>query len=385
MLVEDQKSGGDASEQTLAEIRDITQDMLDLMEIQKAFTETIWVDSTGTFFIRKVVLDEATGNFVVTSELYDGTPYVPVPPIEPAMAGTDREITQQEYLAIANGTGFSTGDTILLIIIVNTPDGTIASQVWYNATTGATIAAPSLSDLEPSGLDRDILDALNLANSYLVGAATEATLSAINAKLGTLGQKAMAGSAPVVIASDQSTLPVSAASLPLPTDAATETTLSALNGKFGSLGQKAMAGSAPVVIASDQSTLAVSAASWPLPTGAATETTLASILADTFPNTTQLSDPEIFSEAITSGNNSAALVTVPTGGSRNLQVTSNSGLEYAIILNGSSGGTDGTVIQQLVAGETFSIPFKLAATATLRLRPTSGNMTTIDKVKVAVS
>lgn len=41
----------------------------------------------------------------------------------------------------------------------------------------------------------------------------------------------------------------------LPTGAATETTLSAINGKLNSLGQKTMANSVPVVIASDQSNL----------------------------------------------------------------------------------------------------------------------------------
>lgn len=48
---------------------------------------------------------------------------------------------------------------------------------------------------------------------------------------GPLGQAAMAASIPVVIASDQSAVPISAASLPLPSGAATEATLSALNGK----------------------------------------------------------------------------------------------------------------------------------------------------------
>lgn len=55
-------------------------------------------------------------------------------------------------------------------------------------------------------------------------------------------------------------VPVSAASLPLPSGAATsaaQTTgnnsLASIDAKFGSLGQKAMSGSAPVVIASDQS------------------------------------------------------------------------------------------------------------------------------------
>lgn len=44
----------------------------------------------------------------------------------------------------------------------------------------------------------------------------------------------------------------------LPTGASTETTLAALNAKFNSLGQKTMANSAPVVIASDQSAIPAS-------------------------------------------------------------------------------------------------------------------------------
>jgi hypothetical protein len=48
-----------------------------------------------------------------------------------------------------------------------------------------------------------------LSSALPTGAATESTLSGIDAKLGSLGQKAMAGSAPVVIASDQSAIPIS--------------------------------------------------------------------------------------------------------------------------------------------------------------------------------
>ena len=55
----------------------------------------------------------------------------------------------------------------------------------------------------------------------------------------------------------QATQPVSAASLPLPFGAATETTLSSIDGKLGSLGQKTMANSAPVVISSDQSAIPI--------------------------------------------------------------------------------------------------------------------------------
>jgi len=55
----------------------------------------------------------------------------------------------------------------------------------------------------------------------------------------------------------QATQPVSAVSLPLPTGASTEATLAALSAKFSALGQTTMALSAPVVIASNQSAIPV--------------------------------------------------------------------------------------------------------------------------------
>ncbi len=60
----------------------------------------------------------------------------------------------------------------------------------------------------------------------------------------------------------QATQPISAASLPLPTGAATETTLTALSNKTPVLGQAVMAASQPVVIASNQSSVPVSGAFW---------------------------------------------------------------------------------------------------------------------------
>jgi len=125
--------------------------------------------------------------------------------------------------------------------------------------------------------------------------ATEATVAsidtevtAINTKTPSLGQALMAASVPVAIASDQSTLPISAASLPLPTGAATESSLVAMSGKLpATLGQKVSAQSMSVTIASDQSDIDVAqAGTWDiqnitgtvsLPTGASTEATLATL------------------------------------------------------------------------------------------------------------
>lgn len=75
----------------------------------------------------------------------------------------------------------------------------------------------------------------------------------------SLGQKAMAASMAVVVANDQTAVPISAVSLPLPTSAATETTLAAASAKLpATLGQKAMANALAVSIASDQSALTTS-------------------------------------------------------------------------------------------------------------------------------
>lgn len=70
-----------------------------------------------------------------------------------------------------------------------------------------------------------------------------------------MGQKNMAGSIPVVFAIDQTAIPLTGtitANLGTIAGIATEVTLALLNAKFGTLGQKTMVGSAPVVIASDQ-------------------------------------------------------------------------------------------------------------------------------------
>jgi hypothetical protein len=108
-------------------------------------------------------------------------------------------------------------------------------------------------------------------------AATETTLAALNTKTPGLGQAVMASSTPVVIASNQTTLPVSAASLPLPAGGSTSALQTTGNNSLASidagipnaLGTAVIASSMPVNIASDQ-VVPISATALPLPTGAAT-------------------------------------------------------------------------------------------------------------------
>lgn len=137
--------------------------------------------------------------------------------------------------------------------------------------------------------------------------AIAASVASIDTKTPTVGQKTMALSSPVVIASDQSAVavsgpltdtqlraspvPVSAASLPLPSGAATaanqatqitaeqaiQVSVASIDTKTPALGQAVMASSSPVVIASNQSAIHTIVDSSALPSGAATEATLSTL------------------------------------------------------------------------------------------------------------
>ena len=171
-------------------------------------------------------------------------------------------------------------------------DGLEGALVTTNTNTGNS--ATSLSSIDTKLTSQATAANQTTMIGHLDG--VEGTLStidtdtgSIDSKLGTLGQKNMAGSAPVVLASDQAAIPVTANAgtnlntslLALETggnlatiagkDFATQTTLStidtdtgniatstsSIDGKLGTLGQKAMVGSAPVVLASDQAAIPV--------------------------------------------------------------------------------------------------------------------------------
>lgn len=76
-----------------------------------------------------------------------------------------------------------------------------------------------------------VIDGARDVTLTAVGAAVVAALTAlqtaVESRLGLVGQRSMAASTPVVVASDQTAVPMSATSLPLPAGAATQATLSA--------------------------------------------------------------------------------------------------------------------------------------------------------------
>lgn len=172
----------------------------------------------------------------------------------------------------------------------------------------------------------------------------------------SLGQKVSASSVPVVIASDQSTLPISAASLPLPTGASTSALQTTGNTSLASILANQTNGTQETTIVGTV----------PLPTGAATSalqttgnTSLSSILAD-LTNGTQVT-------------NITGTVPLPTGASTSaLQTTGNTSLA-SILANQTNGtqtvtgtGTAGTPATGVltVQGITSGTPIPVSGTVT---------------------
>jgi len=148
------------------------------------------------------------------------------------------------------------------------PTGTttqpVSGTVTANQGTGAAAGAPWSVELS-DGATFYTGAKTGQFPSALVGGRLDTNLGAwLGSTAPTVGSKTSANSVPVVIASDQSAVPISAASLPLPSGAATEATLltrladATFTARINTLGQKTMANSTPVVISSDQTVIPVS-------------------------------------------------------------------------------------------------------------------------------
>lgn len=163
-------------------------------------------------------------------------------------------------------------------------DTAITSLAAILTTEGATTDAAVSTDANGS------------VNAHIRGVIVN--LIALLARLpAALGQGTMAQSLRVVLPSDQSAVPVSLSSAPLPTGAATETTLAAVLAKLiaapateatvatlltlagfqariNTLGQKTMANSTPMVLASDQAAIPVTeSGTWTVQPGNTQNTT----------------------------------------------------------------------------------------------------------------
>lgn len=117
--------------------------------------------------------------------------------------GGGTQYTEGDVVAAPVGNAILWKDAGNTLKTVNASDPLPISAASLPLPTGASTLAEQLSQTA-------LLTSIDVDTSALssVDFATQTTLAALNAKLNSLGQKTMAGSAPVVIASDQSVIPV---------------------------------------------------------------------------------------------------------------------------------------------------------------------------------
>lgn len=116
--------------------------------------------------------------------------------------------------------------TYIQIRIWDTVNHVFLPPVYYNAAGAVVVPVGPLQFLNPQFVLENILTQVTAINADLDVAlstrASEATLAnvlttaAFQARINTLGQKAMAASTPVVLASDQSAIPVTGTFFPTP-------------------------------------------------------------------------------------------------------------------------------------------------------------------------
>lgn len=110
-----------------------------------------------------------------------------------AIPGTDYETRTTTYQAIAAGAGYSIGDIIVRYDIIDVATSTIISTIWFNQTTQAVIAAPAPAALTPYLPPGNVT-----VNNTSFG-----ITNWLGSLAPTVGQKTMASSIPVTLASDQ--------------------------------------------------------------------------------------------------------------------------------------------------------------------------------------
>lgn len=258
-----------------------------------------------------IVLNSGAGGATLGTDTVGGIDYQKVkvtysadgsaPVSVDATHGLPNNLVQIAGTAVDVNSGGKSAGTQRMVIATDQPSLTNAIPVLQSGTWTVTVngtvtanqgGAPWSENLTQVGGAAITLGAKTSANSIPVVLATdEAALpvsgtvtanagtnlntsallldATFTGRINTQGQKAMAASTPVVIASDQSAVPVSGTVTTVPPANASEN-LNQVGGAAITLGQKTMAASVPVVLASDESTLPISAASLPLPAGAAT-------------------------------------------------------------------------------------------------------------------
>jgi hypothetical protein len=128
----------------------VVTELQNILAAMAEVSETIWIDATDTFFLRRLVYDEETGGTTISYTLPDGTAYAPTAPIRPASYSEDVELGQTQYIAINAGVGYAAGQFITQVRFYDTTTtpATLVGTIYINDNTNSVIT-PLIGDLVP--------------------------------------------------------------------------------------------------------------------------------------------------------------------------------------------------------------------------------------------
>ncbi|MEH1828259.1 MAG: hypothetical protein V7L22_23480 [Nostoc sp.] len=247
---------GAATDVVLQQVRDAIKAQLDI-------ASTIWTDSSGAFYVRRDLVNEGTGTITVSFTDPSGSAATPSAGLRP-LSTTDKDTITDFYDVLTSGTGYSVGDLLARVAILDANSGSpSATFIWLNLTTGTILgSAPTSANIERANENVGARQVGTWNVTATLDTTNSGYLSSINNKTPALGANTSANSQPVTLANDG----IFATNFGAGSDstATTDTGTFSLIALFKRLlsvalakGQAVMASSISVAIASNQTAIPV--------------------------------------------------------------------------------------------------------------------------------
>ncbi|MEH1976087.1 MAG: hypothetical protein V7L02_23310, partial [Nostoc sp.] len=127
-----------ATDTTLQQVRDA-------IKAQINFATSLFTDNSGAFFVRREAVNEGTGVFTTTFTDPLGNAATPGAGLRP-LASADKDTLTDFYDVLTSGTGYSVGDLLARVAILDVNSGTpSATFVWLNLTNGTILSSAPVS------------------------------------------------------------------------------------------------------------------------------------------------------------------------------------------------------------------------------------------------
>jgi hypothetical protein len=190
---------------TLSALRDALKggktlsDIWTSLQTQREISTSLWTDDSGAKYVRRDIIDESTGTATISWTDESGNAATPGAGLRPLVA-LDKEVVESLFTATSNGTGYSSGDIIARVLLVDTSTTPVTlTATWMNVTTGAIISAPNAGHIDQYvGLTDQEL-AVRLGDIADAEATGNGTVIAIAKRLRTL----LSGGLPTALKSDR--------------------------------------------------------------------------------------------------------------------------------------------------------------------------------------